>query len=195
MNNLLPVYRHDWYRLRRQVLALTGKLRLYDPSGQLVLYSEQRIFRLKEDIRVYSNEQKTQEMLHIQARQVIDFSAAYDVHDSTTGKMIGTLKRKGFRSMLRDEWHIFDSTGVQTGVLIEDTPGLALLRRLLLGSLLPQNYAIMASDQLLVDLRQEFNLFRYVLVIDFSGDPQHVIDPRLGISAGILLATIEGRQD
>ena len=62
--------------MKRQVLALTGKIRLYSPDGVLVLYCQQKMFRLKEDIRVYSDEDMSQELLYIQARNIIDFSAA-----------------------------------------------------------------------------------------------------------------------
>jgi hypothetical protein len=52
----------------------------------LLLFSEQKMFKLREDIRVYSDEAKTQEVLAIKARQIMDFSAAYDVVESATGQ-------------------------------------------------------------------------------------------------------------
>ena len=90
----------DRYLLKRQVFALTGKFRFFDPNGQLVLFSEQKMFRLREDIRVYSDETKSREVLMIKARQIIDFSAAFDVVDSATGQKIGALRRKGMASLL-----------------------------------------------------------------------------------------------
>lgn len=181
--------------MKRQVLALTGKFRLYNPSGQLVLFSQQKMFRLKEDIRVYSDESQSQELLLINARQVIDFSAAYDVTDSFSNEKVGVLRRKGFQSMVRDEWQILDSENRQIGSLFEDNLTLAMLRRFLLGSFLPQNYDITINDQRVADLRQRFNLFRYELDLDFSMDSNQLFDRRLGIAAAILLGTIEGRQD
>jgi len=86
----------DRYLLKRQVFALTGKFRFFDPNGQLVLFSEQKMFRLREDIRVYSDETKSREVLMIKARQIIDFSAAFDVVDSATGQKIGALRRPGY---------------------------------------------------------------------------------------------------
>jgi uncharacterized protein YxjI len=71
-----PIFGHNQYLLKRQVFALTGKFRIYDPSENLVMFSEQKMFRLREDIRVFSDESKTQEVLMIKARQIIDFSAA-----------------------------------------------------------------------------------------------------------------------
>ncbi len=187
-------YQYDQYFLRRQVLALTGKFRIYNPSGQLILYSYQKMFRLKEDIRVFSDESMSQELLFIKARQILDFSAAYDVVDSQTSEKVGVLRRKGFRSLLRDEWEVLDAGDCPIGILLEDNITQALLRRFLLGRLLPQNYDIFVGDNRVADLRQTFNLIRYDLTMDFQMDSARRLDRRLGIAAGILLATIERRQ-
>jgi uncharacterized protein YxjI len=189
-----PIFQHQKYLLKRQVFALAGTFRIFDPMENLVMFSQQKMFKLREDIRVYSDENKTQEVLNIQARQILDFSAAYDVVDSTMNQKVGTLRRKGWSSMLRDEWQVLDANDNQIGKLFEDSIGLALLRRFLLGSWLPQNYDITFGEQRVADLKQRFNLFRYELDIDMSMDTQRQLDPRLGIAAGILLAAVEGRQ-
>jgi uncharacterized protein YxjI len=188
-------FQFNQYLLKRQVFALTGKLRFYNPQDELVLFSEQKMFKLREDIRVFSDEQKTQEVLSIKARQIVDFSAAYDVVDSMTGEKVGTLRRKGLKSILRDEWEVLDANGQVVGALFEDSIGLAMLRRLIAGSLLPQNYDLTMSDQRVADLKQRFNIFRYEMDIDFSMDTARHLDRRLGLAAAVLLAIIEGRQD
>jgi len=192
MSSLL--FQSDKYLLKRQVFAFTGKFRIYDPGENLVLFSEQKMFRLREDIRVYSDESKAQEVLMIKARQIIDFSAAYDVIESATGQKAGTLRRKGWSSLLRDEWEILDANDHPLGRLFEDSMGRALLRRFLLGGFLPQNYDVSIGTDRVADLRQRFNLFAYRLDLDFSMDTGHKLDRRLGIAAGILLATVEGKQ-
>jgi len=189
-----PIFQHPSYLLRRQAIALTGKFRFYDPMGSLVMFSEQKMFKLREDIRVYSDENKTQEVLSIKARQIIDFSAAYDVVDTALNQKVGALRRKGWRSILRDEWEVLDAGDNVIGLLFEDSVGLALLRRLLLGSLLPQNYDMTLGETRVADLKQNFNLFRYELNLDFSMDTAHRLDRRIGIAAGILLAAVEGKQ-
>ncbi|MDI6769723.1 MAG: hypothetical protein QMD04_08610 [Anaerolineales bacterium] len=135
------------YLLKRQVFALTGKLRFYNPHNELVLYVEQKMFR-----------------------------------------------RKGLKSMFRDEWEVLDAADQPIGMLFEDSVGQALLRRFLLGSLLPQNYDITIGDQRVADLRQKFALFGYQMLLDFSMDSGKKLDRRLGIAAGTLLAIIEGKQ-
>jgi uncharacterized protein YxjI len=150
------IFQFPQYLLKRQVFALTGKFRFYDPSGNLVMFSEQKMFRLREDIRVYADETKTQEVLTIKARQILDFSAAYDVMDGSIGQKVGVLRRKGLRSILRDEWEVLDANDQPVGLLFEDSMGLALLRRFLLGSLLPQNYDLTIGGTRAADLRQRF---------------------------------------
>lgn len=189
-----PIFQSPSYLLQRQVFALTGKFRFFDPSGKLVMFSEQKMFRLREDIRVYSDESKQQEVLMVKARQIIDFSAAYDVVDPTTSEKVGVLRRKGWNSLLRDEWEVLNAQEQPIGILFEDSMGLALLRRLLLGSLLPQNYDLTIGATRVADLKQRFNLFRYELDLDLSMDTAKQLDPRLGIAAAILLAAVEGKQ-
>ena len=190
-----PIFQFPIYLLKRQAIALTGKFRFYDPSGRLVMFSEQKMFRLREDIRVYDSEDKSREVLSIKARQIMDFSAAYDVVDTEMNQKVGVLRRKGLRSILRDEWEVLDASDRVIGQLFEDSIGMALLRRLLLGSWLPQNYDMTVGETRVADLKQNFNLFRYELNLDFSMDTTHRLDRRMGIAAGILLAAVEGKQD
>ena len=188
-------FQYNQYLLKRQVIALTGTFRIYNPSGVLVLYSQQKILRLKEDIRVFTDESRAQELLYIQARQVIDFAASYDVYDSLSNERIGMLRRKGLSSLVRDNWQVFDSDEQQIGILLEDNFTRAFIRRVLLGSFLPLRYDLLLADIRAASINQHFNLLRYELDLDFIIDPLHNIDRRLGIAAALLLATIEGRQN
>ena len=190
-----PIFQFPAYLLKRQAIALTGKFRFYDPAGRLVMFSEQKMFKLREDIRVYDSEDKSREVLSVKARQIMDFSAAYDVVDTELNQKVGVLRRKGLRSILRDEWDVLDANDQLIGQLFEDSIGLALLRRLLLGNWLPQNYDLTVGGTRVADLKQNFNLFRYELNLDFSMDTTRRLDRRVGIAAGILLAAVEGKQD
>ena len=190
-----PIFQFPTYLLKRQAIALTGKFRFYDPAGRVVMFSEQKMFRLREDIRVYDSEDKSREILSVKARQIMDFSASYDVVDTELNQKVGVLRRKGLRSILRDEWEVLDANDQLIGQLFEDSVGMALLRRLVLGSWLPQNYDMTVGGTRVADLRQNFNLFRYELNLDFSMDTTNRLDRRVGIAAGILLAAVEGKQD
>ena len=192
---MYPPFNSDHFTLRKQVLALTGVFRLYNETGQVVAYCRQKMFKLREDIRVYTDETQGQELLYIQARQILDFSAAYDVNDSLTGVKVGTLRRRGMRSILRDQWDVLAPDERVVGTLFEDDATRAALRRLLLGRLLPQDYDVTIEGQRVMDLKQRFDLFRYELDLDFTPDAARQFDHRLGIAAAILLGVIEGKQE
>lgn len=161
-------------------------------NDQLCFYVHQKGFKLKEDIRVFRDEQMTREVLSIQARKVMDFSGAYDVIDSATGQRIGVLKRRGLKSIAQDTWDVCDANDAPFALIQEDHLIVALLRRFF--NFIPQNYDMLIGGQRVMDLAQNFNPFTYHLVMDFTWDKQNQVDRRLGIAAGILLAAIEGRQ-
>ena len=188
-------FQFNQYVLKRQAVSLTGKLRFYNQQGVLVLFSEQKMFKLREDIRVFADEQKTQEVLAIKSRQIADFSASYDVVDSTNGEKVGVLRRKGLKSILRDEWDVLDAYDKPIGSLFEDNMLMAMVRRLVTGSLVPQNYDITLNGERVADLKQRFNFFRYEMDLDFSMDTSGRLDRRLGLAAAVLLAIIEGKQE
>lgn len=189
-----PAYLHRHYLLKRQVLALTGTFRIFGPTAELLFFSRQKMFRLKEDIRVYSDAASTRQVLQITARQIIDFSATYDVTDTITNTLVGAIQRKGWRSLARDEWLFLSPSAEPLAMMQEDSLLRALLRRFLLGAWLPLDYHITSpSFGEIGAIHQRFNLLRYELELNLSGLSAQ-LDPRLAVAALILLGAIEGRQ-
>jgi uncharacterized protein YxjI len=159
-------------------------------NGTLAFYVRQKLFRLKEAIKVYSDDSMQHIKLEIQARNVIDFSATYDVTDSETRERVGSFARKGFRSMVRDTWTIMNAEGVEIGQIREDSALVAMIRRILL-NLIPQTFHMTVNNEDAGTIKQRFNLFK--LVFDVTLNTER-IDPRLGVAASVLLLAIEGRQ-
>lgn len=179
---------------RRKVLKMAGaSVSVYDSSGQMQLFVNQKAFKLKEDIRIYSDEGKTDERLLIMARQIIDFSAAYDVIDSATKEKVGALRRKGWSSMVRDEWEFLDTADNPFGLIQEDSMAMALVRRFMT-NLIPQSYDFRVNGASVATLKQHFNPFVFKADMNFLPDGIRQLDPRLAIAAAVLLMTIE-RQD
>ena len=181
----------DRYTVRRKVLKLLGGgFYLLDPAGKIVGYSEQKAFRLKEDIRVFADEAQTRPILRIQARQVVDFAACYDVVDEVEGRKVGAARRKGLRSLLRDSWELLDSQDRPVATLLEDSLCMALVRRFL-SNLIPQTF-VLGTGPGAVTLKQHFNPFVYKLDVALPRSP--AVDRRLVLATAVLLAAIEGRQ-
>ncbi len=158
-----------------------------------MLFASLKAFRLKEDIKLYTGEDKLNEVLVIQARQMLDISATYDVVDPISGQAIGALRRRGLRSMLRDEWTILDPAGNEIGTIIEDSMLLALLRRFLT-NIVPQSFQGDMNGIPVLTFQQNFNPFTLKLQLDFSADMSGKLDRRLGIAAAVLIAAVEGRE-
>ena len=68
-------------------LSFDKKFNIFDANDKLIGLCNQKAFKLKEDIRVFSDESMTKEIIKIQAKQIVDFSAAYDIYDSDTNTL------------------------------------------------------------------------------------------------------------
>lgn len=188
-------FNYQSYQVRRKIFTFFGaKFHVYNPNKEVVLFSKLKAFKLKEDVRLYESGDMTKELINIHARKIIDISSSYDVCDSQTGEKIGVLKRKGVKSMFKDEWLISDKNDIEIGIIQEDNVGLALVRRFLF-NLIPQNFNVIINGTLVCTFKQNFNPFVLKLNLDFSLDRDEVLDKRLGIAAAIMLCAIDGRQN
>lgn len=183
------------FTLKRTFWKFFGaEFHIFDQTNTEILYGEMKAFKLREDIRLYHDKTKTEEVLRIHARQIIDLNAVYDVFDSKTNQKIGAFRRKGIKAALfKDEWLILDVQDQEVGSFIEDSTALALVRRLIT-NLIPQSFTITYRDQTVGQFKHRFNPFLITIDADFSRDTQQQFDRRLGLVALVLLAGIEGKQ-
>lgn len=91
-----------------KLLALASQIRITDANGQMLGYVKQKMFKLKEDIRVFADEGQTNQLFAIQANKILDFSAKYNFTDRN-GTVIGSIRRKGMRSIWKAHYEIYDA--------------------------------------------------------------------------------------
>jgi len=186
------------YTVRRKVFKLFGgAFQLLDESNAVIGYSRQKAFKLKEDIRVFTDEQMTVELLTIRARNIIDFSGTYDVFDPMAGgTALGSLRRKGWKSIVRDEWLVFSPDGSEVGLIREDDGGLAILRRFIgwVNLISPQRYSVLVGGRTIAHFQTNRNPFVYRLRVSFTNESVQHASPQLVLAGSILLAAIEGKQ-
>lgn len=188
-------FTHTTYLVRRKIFKIFGAaFHIYDPQGTLQFYSKQKAFKLKEDIRIFSDESMSQELLVIKARNIFDIAATFDIFDPIQGNLhVGCIKRKGLKSIVVDEWLFLNPAGEQIGTIKEDSLILALLRRLIVGWLLPQEYLGEIGGVRVCRFTRNFNPFVSKVTLDFTSDTGHLLDRRIGIAAAVLLVAIEGK--
>jgi len=89
------------------ISTLANDFTAKDINGKTIAYVKQKLFKLKEAITVYDNENKTNVNYKINADKWIDFSAAYSISDSK-GNEIGKIARKGWASLWKAEYELID---------------------------------------------------------------------------------------
>ncbi len=181
------------YLIRRKILKLLGgAFHIYDNQEKVVGYTEMKAFKLKEDLRMFTDESMSKEIFRIKARNIIDIAATYDVFDSESGEKLGAFKRKCLKSILKDEWLVLDANDSEIGLISEDSMLLALIRRFII-KLIPQNYDCVINGAKACTFKQNFNPFVMKIGVDF--EPDTTADRNFVMAAGILLCAIEGKQD
>lgn len=197
----------EQYTIRQKVFKIFGdSFQIFDGRGAQVGYCKQKFLRLREDLRFYTDETRSTELFSMRARSILDFSTTYDV-ELPDGASLGSLRRRGFTSFVRDEWIVFDPGEREIARIREDSMGLAVLRRILpLASyFVPQKFElhrthgekIAEGSVPLAVYRTHFSLFVYKLGIAIApglAETDEAFDDLLVLAAGCLLAAIEGRQ-
>jgi hypothetical protein len=187
-------YTHKSFTVRRkfwQFLGATIYIRSFD--GQLIGNAKLKAFKLREAITLFADDARTIPLLSIKARTIIDFGTVYDVTDPE-GKRIGSLKRQGWKSLVSDQWQIWDASEQVVGEINEDSVVLALIRRFLT-NLIPQKFSLTTTTGTeFAHVAQRFNPFVVELDVKLNSEIKVDIDPRLTMVATLMLAAIEGRQ-
>lgn len=128
MPQTISVRAGDRYTVREKVFKLLGnEFRIYDQRGELIGFCKQKAFRLREDLTIYTDPTAKQQLLRMQARSIIDFSVTYDVRLPDSAPL-GSIRRRGMRSLVRDSWGIYDVQDNKISTVSEH--GSALARRL-----------------------------------------------------------------
>lgn len=186
----------DTYHCRRKIIALVGKISVTDASGAVVAFSRQKAFKLREEIRVFADQSEGTPLLTIKARNIIDFGATYDV-TAPDGRGIGALRRKGFKSMVRDQWMVLGPGDSVDGSVDEaGGTGLALARRFIpfVAWFVSQDYTVTANGATIAHMQRNRNPFVSKLAVQVErGAP--AAQRRLLLAVAVLLLIIEGKEN
>lgn len=90
-----------------KIIALAPQIFVNDANDSTVCYVKQKMFKMKEDIQVFSDANKSNQIASIKANKIIDWSARYFFTDAQ-GNEIGSVGRQGMRSIWRARYDIFN---------------------------------------------------------------------------------------
>ncbi len=162
--------------------------RVLSPDGQLYMLVKHPVFRLREEFLVYADEAKTRPLLRVKSRQMIAINFMFDVFDASTGELLGSVQKKGLRSIIRDAFVLLDPTGAEIGKAEEQ--GASLLRRVI--PLLTSKHAIFVDGHQVASIRQIFRFFIKEFAVEL--EPSRV-DPRFVLAVALLALMAEARRE
>lgn len=117
--------------LRFKILALAPQIYVTDATGQQLFYVKQKLFKLKEAVHVFSDESQSHEVATIKADRILDWSANYGFIDADGQTLLGGVGRKGFRSIWRASYEIFDAQRQPVATIRESNAWVKVLDGLL----------------------------------------------------------------
>ena len=182
---------HSVVSCRRKILAIAPTFEIFDMQGTPLVYCQEKLFKIKDDIRIYSDPSKRVELLRIKQRNIMDWAGLFDVFDPQSGAKIGAFRRKGWRSWLRDEWHLLDANDTQMGAILET--GTPFLRRIF--KFLPYTFAFYVGNQQVGTFDQHFSFIGYKATMDITPWQGGPFDRRLAFAGALLLMAVEAKED
>lgn len=108
--------------LRFKIIALAPQIYITDANEMPVVYVRQKILNLREDVRIFRDDSKTEEIFRINADRIIDIGARYHFTDSETEQSLGSIKQRGLKTIWKAHYDLEDSTSKATHDITEDNP-------------------------------------------------------------------------
>lgn len=93
-----------------------------DNSGKTIAYVRQKMLKLKEQVVVFTDESKSKELFYINADKWLDFNTVYKFTSAAENVDLGKVARKGWASLLKAKYELFDTEGNQDLVIQEENP-------------------------------------------------------------------------
>jgi hypothetical protein len=117
-----------------KLIALAPQVFIRDADGQTICYVKQKLFKLKEHVQVFTDESKQSSLADIKANKVLDWSARYNFA-SPDGSILGSVGRKGMRSLFKAHYETFVGPDERHDFDIQEENALAKVGDTIFGSI------------------------------------------------------------
>ncbi len=107
-------------QLKFRILAIAPQITIRDANGKVLMFVRQKLFKLKEHVMVYADEQQQQLIFEIKADRMIDFSANYSF-TSADGAAWGAVRRHGAKSLWKAHYDVMEEGRVDMSIQ-EESP-------------------------------------------------------------------------
>ena len=109
-----------------KIVTIGSRVRVTDAAGKQIAYVRKKKFKLKEDVRIYEDEDQRNLLFRIKADRVVDFGASYAISEPD-GRPLGAVKQRGMRSLWKSTYEVSDRLGKGIAVIHEENPFVKVL--------------------------------------------------------------------
>ena len=113
-----------------KLVALAPQVYVRDAQGKELLYVKQKLLKLKEKVRVFTDSSQSQQVYEINADRWLDWSARYSFTDNQ-GRNVGSVRRLGARSLWKATYEVDGPEGQNLFRIEEENPWVKVLDALL----------------------------------------------------------------
>jgi len=207
-NVMIDPNQHDRFILRQKFKFVVNEYEFSlaqgasDDPGPPFCFVRQKPFKFKEDIRFYTDETRTAELMRIKARHRFDPRARYDVVASD-GTKIGEIQKVFGASLLRSTYRLYDAAGNETAIATEKKLWVALFRRIVglipymenIANWLPIPYHFVFMRDGIEIGHHRRHLWKLVdrYTIDLTADQGRTLDRRLVLATAVGMDALQAR--
>ena len=185
------LYRQPAYVIVRPLWSLLGRVyRIYSADGRLAMFVRRPLFRIRDRLILFADEDETIPLLEIRSRSVFSFNMCHDVLDALTGVRLGSIRTRGFSWTWRDTWDVLDPDDRVCGTMQEDT--LSILRRVF--RFWPGRHHVEIGGRPVALLEQRFRFFRKVFELSLMPESEP-FDARFLIACALVAVMADVRRE
>jgi uncharacterized protein YxjI len=188
------IWHQDFYRIRRKVLAVGNKYYIEDRQGGLLGFSMKKLFRIQDDIRIFSDEGMADELFRVQQENIVDDWGTWAVIDSGSGTCVGKMKRRYLSNFGADEYALLGPDNQPLGRVVEPS-GRGLARKYIpFGGLMPEHVNVEYLGRQIAEVRQQFKVIGDTWEVECHSIPQE-FDRRTLLTAMLIMGMVERREE
>jgi len=184
-------WRKNDFIIRKKTMTIGNKYYIEDTEGNILGFCKQKILKLKEDIRIFSDSSEKNELFRIKQKQILDVEGNFAVIDSYTGEEIGYIKRSWLKSFFKHTWEIYDNNKNEIGKITEKSAWLNFARHLpYVGPLVPFKMVMSLNDKQIGTINQKVKIIGDIWEMHCDEVPKD-FDRRVLASCILLMGLIE----
>lgn len=172
------------YKVKQK--AVRNAYKAYNSSGEEVLRTKQKLFKMKEEFPFTDPEGNP--VFNVKAEQIMDIAGDYALTDAETGEKVAVLK-KDFTFLIHS-WQIHDGNDIKIASVTSRGKAIGLLRSLSeVFELLPHKYTIEnEAGEEIGRIKEKFSIRdRYTVELEEGAENKEAI-----LAAAITIDALEG---